>query len=428
MFTETSDRLKSVWIVNHHAAIPSKDGSSGRHVGLARCLSEFGWEATLLVAGVDRRRNLRQVAWGGDVKVTDEDGVRTVWVPTNGYRSNGVDRIVSMVAFTVNALCRRTTRQLGEPDVVVGSTVHLGAAWAGLRLARRYKVPFVFEIRDVWPESLIDLGSLQQTSLVARAMRRFSSYLCKKAQLVVSPLPGVRSYLDDLGLRQKEFVWISNGVESNRQATVTDTNEDREPDTAKAFVLMYLGSHGHANGIDGLLRAFDRARAMRPDIRLRLRLIGDGSQKRRLQEMAKGLDCEEDVVFEDRVPRDMVLGLARQAHALIVNVEDLPVYRFGISLNKLFDYMLSGRPIVIANSASNNPVVEADAGISVPAGDVELLAEAICRMASESRGSRATMGENGRTHVQLEYSYPVLAEKLASALNCLVDSSGEDVV
>lgn len=118
-----------------------------------------------------------------------------------------------------------------------------------------------------------------------------------------------------------------------------------------------------------------------------------------------------------------MVGLARQADALIVNIEDLPVYRFGISLNKIFDYLLAGRPVIIATSGINDPVKEAEAGISVPAGDVEKLSQAICDMTQVSAEQRREMGRNGRAHVLSNYAYPVLAENLSKALDWLVDSN-----
>lgn len=410
-------------MVNHHAVIPSKDGTSGRHMGLAKGLPAFGWEASLLVAGVDRRDSTRRVPWRGPCKVTVEDGVQAVWVPAKGYASNGLDRVASMAGFATNVLLRRTTKQLPEPDVVIGSTVHLAAAWAGLRLARRYHVPFVFEVRDVWPETLIDLGSLRQGSVVARTIRLFAIYLCKQADLVMSPLPGVRSYLDEADLPEKPYLWISNGIDPAMDITSDGGDHVQVDQSSDEFIVMYLGAHGNANGVDRLLDAFERACQLQPDTELRLRLVGEGSQKERLRAKAKKLNTADRITFEDRVPRAEVVGLARQADALIVNIEDLPVYRFGISLNKIFDYLLAGRPVIIATSGINDPVKEAEAGISVPAGDVEKLSQAICDMTQVSAEQRREMGRNGRAHVLSNYAYPVLAENLSKALDWLVDSN-----
>ncbi|MGO3233801.1 MAG: glycosyltransferase family 4 protein [Microbacterium sp.] len=408
---------KHVWLVNHHAEVPSKDGSAGRHVGLGQQLTTHGWSMSIILSSV-RNAGGRQMLRGPRLsKATVENGVNTLWVRSNGYRQSSVLRVLSMITFSLVALLPRTTRKLPSPQVVIGSTVHLFAAWVGFRLARRHGVPFAFEIRDVWPETLIDLGRMSSHNPSARAMRALSVYLCRKADLVISPLPGVRDYLNDMGLETTQFLWVSNGVDVDEKAD--DVIEFVDRDDAE-FVLMYLGSHGNANGLDGLLAAFEEAATSEP--RLRLRLIGDGTQKKRLQAKARRLTSASRISFEHRVPRAAVGALARQADALVVNIENLPVYRYGISLNKLFDYMLAGRPTLIATNAINNPIEDAEAGLSVAAGNTQALAEAILKVSRSSEQERSQMGVNGRNYVVAQYSYNALATNLASALQGLVST------
>jgi len=343
-------------------------------------------------------------------QVGEDEGVPFVMLKTPAYRG-GLARLRNMVTFATRLLSPRATRDVPVPDVVVGSTVHLLAAWSALRLARRHKVPFVFEVRDIWPESLIDLGKLRERSLPARAMKAFSLHLCKQAALVVSPLPGVRAYLDETGLGDTPFRWISNGVDLPKDEFLAEKTENDE------FIIMYLGSHGNANGLERLIEAFDRASIDTDGSRsLRLRLVGDGTQKDDLRAYAASLRSAPHIVFEDSIPRDEVVGRAREADALIVNIDDLPVYRFGVSLNKLFDYMASGRPTIIASSAVNNPIAQADAGFCVPAGDSVALAHAIRRMSESSVEERKAMGTRGLDMVRKRYTYSALGIALGEAL------------
>src|SRR5699024_8151353 len=115
------------------------------------------------------------------------------------------------------------------------------------------------------------------------------------------------------------------------------------------------------------------------------------------------------------------ISRAREADSLVVNIENLPVYRFGISLNKLFDYMAAGRPSVIATNARNNPILESESGISVDAGDEAALAKAMREMSELSADQRAIMGQNGVEHVRLHYSSKALVKRLLKGL-AVVDS------
>lgn len=398
-----------VWVVNHYTTLPSRDGAGHRHFRLAQEMRGRGWNPVLILASTQHPSGSQYSgARAGNIYAVEE-GVSYAMLRVPAYRG-GVQRLRNMFYFTAMLVKPSSTRHLPAPDLVIGSTVHLGAAWGARRLARRHGVPFVFEIRDIWPETLIDLGRLRAGSRLARLMKRFARRLCADADLVISPLPGVREYLDGLGLEKTPFKWISNGV---------DLEEEQPPEAVPAhddFTVMYLGSLGNANGVRGLLEAFDRANDAPGAKRLRLRIVGDGTRAADLQKLAASLRSADAITFERRIPRGDVVPRAREADALIVNIEDLPVYRFGISLNKLFDYLAAARPIIIATSASNNPVAEAGAGFTVPAGDLEALAAAIRRMSETSDQERAAMGRRGRTHVESEYTYASLGARLAGAL------------
>lgn len=419
---ESGERARVVWVVNHYAAIASKDGSVGRHHELARYLASFGWNTILFVASTSHPTG-RQTMFGRRLREQrSEDGVAHLTFRAPRYEGSGLRRIVNMLVFTAQVLFGRHERLVPSPSAVIGSTVHLLAAWAAMVQARRHRVPFIFEIRDVWPESLIDLGHLSPKSLLSRLIRAFSVHLCRRADLVISPLPGVRGYLDEIGLPRKPFRWVSNGVDEAEPTAIG--HSEPHADASQEFTLMYLGSFGHANGLDGLIEAFGIA--AQSDPRLRLRLIGDGSQRQRLQKKALGFASAHRITFEDRVPRAEVPALAATADCLVVNIEDLPVYRFGISLNKVFDYMLAARPVIIASNAVNNPILEGKAGLCVAADDPTALARAMIEMAETDPEQRAAMGRRGRAHVVENYSYRALAADLAESLDSVLTETEAD--
>jgi glycosyltransferase involved in cell wall biosynthesis len=132
-------------------------------------------------------------------------------------------------------------------------------------------------------------------------------------------------------------------------------------------------------------------------------------------EMARSLEIP-DVSFEDPVPKHRVPELAEAADALVFTLADVPVFRFGISSNKLFDYLASGRPIVFSCASSNDPVQEAGAGISVPPDDPAALAEAMGRMLDLPATSRRAMGEAGRRHIAANHDVATLSRRLAETL------------
>lgn len=417
------ERRRFLWIIEHYAALPLKDGRAGRHVGLARELARHGWTTSLLVASTSHPDGKQRMVGRALRSRIDEPSVRAVILRTNSYGSSMGRRFIGMIGFTGQVLLPVATKGLDKPDVIIGSTVHPFAAWAGARLARRHGVPFVFEVRDVWPDYLVELGKVDASSALARLLSYVMRKNARDASLIISPLRGLRSWLDEIGEGHKAFVWISNGVDASdiESLQAPEAVESPTGDESPAFTLMYLGSQGPANTVDHLLRSFDLATRLRPNVDLRLRVIGEGRLNAALKRLASELPSSDRITFEPAIPRSDVVATARQAQALVLAMPDKRVYRFGVSPNKVFDYLLAARPIIMSVNHPN-PVEDASAGIVVQAEDVPAFAEAIASLTDMTPTERREMGERGRRHVLDRYTYARLADDLAQALSALADS------
>lgn len=402
--------MPDVWILNHYAQEPSGPGGT-RHFSLAKHLQAQGWKAWLLAASVEHNTGRQRLADNESHRLQEVDGVSFLWLRTPTYQGNGLSRILNMLRYTVAALLPLPGRILPRPDVVLGSTVHPLAAVAGLVLARRYGVPFVFEVRDLWPETLIDMGRLSRQSVMARLLRLLERFLYQHAAAIVTLLPRAVDYIESLGIDARKVVWIPNGVEIDSYPPPAQRS-----DADDVFTFMYLGSLGQANGVESIIQAMAQARAAGLQ-NARLRIIGSGPRLAALQALSRHLGVSDCVHFEAAVAKSRVPALAAAADAFVVNLLDLPLYRFGISLNKLFDYMAAGRPVLFAGNAVNNPVREAACGVCVPADDVAAMAQGLCTLRALSVAEREAMGAAGRRHVQENYDYAVLAARLAQTLD-----------
>lgn len=399
--------MKHVWILNHHAVEP--DGAGGaRHHTLARHLRSHGWQAHLIASSVEHRSGRQRLPDHEAVRQEIVDGVPFLWLRTPPYRGNGVGRLRNMMAYTRAALRAEVARRLPAPTAVVGSSVHLLAAWAGARLARRHGVPFVLEVRDLWPQTLIDMGVLSPRSPIAWAMRRLERRLYRSADRIVVLLPRAGEHIERCGGDRSKVRYIPNGVD----LSTWPVPPPRPAGTP--FEFIYCGSHGRANGLDRLLLAMAEVRKRAGD-RLRLRLVGEGPMKASLVEMARRLSLEA-VSFEPAVPRRRVPEVLSQGDAVVVVLLDLAVYRYGISLNKLFDGLASGRPLVFAGDAANDPVREAGAGISVASCEPAEIAGALLAMAGLPEEQRSRMGAAGRAFVGEHHDAAVLARRFMEVL------------
>lgn len=404
--------MKNVWILNHYAQEPGGAGGT-RHYSLARHLLKHGWRTSVIAASVELNTGRQRLADGERTRISDFDGIPFLWVRTPQYEGNGGGRMGNMLTYAARVLLPSVTKGLERPDVIVGSSVHPFAAWSGAILAKRLRVPFVFEVRDLWPQTLVDLGRLREESLITKVLRRLEKWLYDRADRIVVLLPQADDYIVPLGVPKHKIAWVPNGVELDGYP------EPAQPLIHDGFTLMYFGAHGQANGLDCVLRAMAELQK-RPDMgQVRLRMIGDGPLKPSLLKLADELQLR-NVEFADPVPKREIPCVAAEADAFVFNLIDAPVFKYGISSNKLFDFLAGARPIIFCCKSSNNPVADAHAGITVPPGDPTALSQAIATLAAMPAGERTAMGRAGRAYVEQNHGFDSLAARFASMLNELV--------
>jgi len=404
----------NLWVFNHYAITPDMPGGT-RHYDLARELVKRGHRVTIFASSFHHYQHREtKLASGEHWRVEDVDGVKFIWLKTVPYKRNDWRRVVSMVSYMLRAwwLGRRLPKlstEIEKPDVLIGSSVHLLAVLAAYWVAKHHRARFVMEVRDLWPQTIIDMGVLSERNLVIKALQFLEHFLYRRAKRIIILGPRMGDYICARGIEEKKLVWISNGVDLSRFQNVEPPSGSYE-----GFRVMYLGAHGQANALDVLLQAAKVVQNQGyPDIRFLL--IGDGPEKPHLIELGRELKLK-NVEFRDPVPKSDVPKVLKEADATVFILNDLPLYRYGISLNKLFDYLAAGRPVLLAGNPVNNPVREVDCGLIVPPRDPQALAEAVIKLYQLPPEEHEAMGRRGREYVEKNYSIDLLAERLLEAL------------
>ena len=177
---------------------------------------------------------------------------------------------------------------------------------------------------------------------------------------------------------------------------------------------MYMGGLLRSNRIDVILEAARLQQAFGHH-RVRFVFVGDGSDKERLTKMAEQFSLQ-NTEFRGLVPKTEVVRVMAEADAFIFSLTDSPLYKYGISLNKMCDYLASGRPILFAGDSTYNPIRDAGAGISVPPEDATALSEAIDQLTSLTAEERVRMGQNGLKHFNKYHDIRILADRLEGIL------------
>ncbi len=317
-----------------------------------------------------------------------------------------------MLVFSVLFTIAGTLGLRSNLDVVVGSSGHLLTALAAFLVARWKGARYCFEIRDLWPATLIEMGRLRKGSLVARSMYRIERLLIERADWVVGTIPGIHDYCKGFSIDPGRVHWFTNGVELDRFKAV----EVRSPGKGSPLTVCYFGSIGQPNAVDVIVDAAARLAAEGRGRDFRFRIIGDGSEREALERRCReeGLD---GVEFLGRVPWAQIPATVAGSDVFVVVLRRCPgLYGFGTSLNKLPEYMTLGLPIVMAGNPPANPVREAGCGFVVEAEDADGLASALKEVAALSPEERALMGNRGREYARRHYNYTRLMAEYARML------------
>jgi glycosyltransferase involved in cell wall biosynthesis len=402
-----SSPKKNIWIFNHYATKP--DEPATREYDIGRELIKKGHKVTIFASSFSHYK-LREkyLGIGEKWKTENYEGIDFVWIKTFPYKKNDWRRAINMLSYAWEVFF--IGKKIKEkPDVIIGTCVHPFAVLSAYLVARLKKCTFIFEVTDVWPQTIIDTGFMSANNPLIFGMKILEKFLYKKAEKIITLLPYAGDYIAKLGVSKDKIIWIPNGVDFSRLKNLKPYKGD-----GPKFIFMYSGIHAKYASLDVILKA---AKVLQEENENRPKfvLVGDGPEKSGLVKMAKDMNLH-NVEFLDMVPKNRVYSILEKADVFISTIKDIPVLKFGISSNKLNDYLALGRPIIFAVAAKNNPVKEAGAGFTIPPENPEALVDAVKRIISLKPEEKIQMAKNGKEYAKKYLDIKVLAEKLEKLL------------
>jgi glycosyltransferase involved in cell wall biosynthesis len=309
-------------------------------------------------------------------------------------------------------LCRRA-----KPDAIIGSSPNLFAALAAERAAAHHRVPFVFEIRDIWPQTLVDMTG--SAGLTARVLQAMANFLYRRADHLVTLAKGTNRHLEDLGIAAAKITYIPNGIVAENFPVLDDHDRRRIRGSyglpEQDFLCVYAGAHGRANGLDNVLNT---ALLLQDHPDIGFVLVGDGPSKQDLLAQAKR-DGLKNVYFHDPVPKTDIPALLGSMDLGLLILQNVEVFKYGISPNKLFDYWAARLPVIATTPGEIGDLIEtAKGGKQIAAEDAGALSQAVSEAASHPEHYR-DMGLQGHHFVTEHFERTKLAQSLAMVLeNC----------
>lgn len=402
--------------IDHYAGSPEL-GMEYRPYYMAQEWIKAGHSVTIVSASFAHTRHTNPEVHG---PITHEDieGVHFIWLRTPTYKGNGGGRILNMLAF-VAALFWHLPKYTAtwHPDVVIASSTYPLDFYPARRIARRFKARLAFELHDLWPLSPMELGGMSRFHPFIALMQMAEDAWCRQCDVAISLLPHADKHLLTRGLNPEKYVYVPNGI---NVAEWTNTCIPLPPEHQEfldrkrhkgRFLVGYAGAHGVANALDAFIDAAQHLKGYP----IHLVMVGTGPERERLIAKANAMKLD-NVSLLASVPKAAIPSWLSEMDSLYIGIQHRPLYRFGVSPNKLFDYMMSAKPIIYATSAGNDPVLEAGCGVSTTAEDSRLIAEGILALYLSTPEHRLAMGQRGKEYIMAKHTYPVLAADFLAAL------------
>jgi glycosyltransferase involved in cell wall biosynthesis len=408
----------NVLTLNHYAGSPLM-GMEYRTYALSRELNARGHHCTVVAATYSHLRRENPDRPPSVLSHTSVEGVDWYWVATDRYHGNGAGRVLNMLEFTARTwLHAQRLADEQKPDVVIASSTYPLDIYAAARIARCAGASLVFEVHDMWPLTPQLLGQMSKRHPFVWLLQRAEDYYCRRADLVISVLPNAIEHLATRGLTSERYAIVPNGVDLTVPTHPDDVPAEHLSIFEKAraegrVVVLYAGSLGLSNRVDVLVRAA----GLVGDTPVQVVVVGQGPEKEALKHLAAELQLA-NVSFPAPMSRSQLHGLLALADIAYAGVGPSPLYRYGISLNKLLEYMTAGVCVLFAGSADvfNDVVSEAGAGLSVAHAVPEDVAAGISSLCRLTHEERAELGRKGSEYCRAHFSYAVLAERYEAAL------------
>lgn len=402
--------MKNIWIFNHHAQGPNLPGGT-RHYDLAKELLARGYKITIFAAGYHYTLLKEMVDYNKDgYKIEKIDGVDFVWVKTYPYKSNNIKRMINIIsyAWTLNFLIPKLI--LDKPDIILGTTVHPFAPLVAQKFAKLYKIPFIFEIRDLWPQSFIDMGIWGKNSFISKVFKYIEKYSVKKADSIISLSPKTEQYLLD-EYNYKKTVYIPNSIDldfANQNKSLPDMNDTfaqlkKLKDDGKKL-YMFTGAIVQSNSINMFIQT---ARKLQNE-EIQIVLVGKGQERAKYEEIAKK-DFLHNISFLNPVDKKLVPKLLNFADVLLLIQGNI---QWGSS-NKLYDYLAAKKPIVTSLFVQHNDIVEElKCGFSAKYDNSDDMVNKIKKVFNLTTHEKDKMGNNAYKYVSEHFDITLMATKL----------------
>jgi len=410
----------NILLINHYAGSPTL-GMEFRPYYLAKEWVKQGYRVCIVAASYSHlRTNQPNVTKDFTIEIVED--IKYIWLKTPQYSSSGFKRFLSMLVFVFKLYKyrKKIVREL-LPNVVIASSTYPLDTYPARAIAKKAKAKLCFELHDLWPLSPMLIGGYSKWHPFIMLMQAGENYACKKSDVVVSLLDNAKAHLMEHGMAAEKFHCVPNGFLMLEYLEREDIPEKHnklisELKHQNKLLIGYAGGINPSNAMHVLVKA---AKKLTSNKNLAFVLVGKGNECIRLNQFAKDHNLDNVFILEP-IKKKAVLTLLAKMDILYIGGIKSELHKHGAAANKLTDYMLSAKPIVLSADANeNNLVTHLSCGITVPAEDVNAVTNAIEKLINCTEQERLEMGQRGFDHAYNHLNYEALAQEFIKAMQTI---------
>lgn len=406
---------KKVLIINQFANTPDLPGHT-RQFELAKGLQKKGWLIDVFASDFNlSERRFKKLKKFELFKCENFQKINWIWLRVHPYKRNNIYRYINIFSFCFNILFILFFKIIEEKYInknkliIIASSPQLPASFICLLIAKIFDVPFLSEIRDLWPQVLIDLGGKSRKSFLIRFLFWIEKIIYSCSEHVIVLAKGSIKYVKKKGA--KKVSYLPNGSDLNHFKFRKLIPEKHKFDNDRPFKLVYYGSHGEANALDCIIEAA-KLLQKKP---IKFILIGDGPKKIELLKNSINL---KNINFLPPIPKEEMPKFISKADAILLTLKDIPLFKYAVSPNKLYDAYAIGRPVITNIGGDIGKEIEKyKIGFNAKSENGDSLAKAIINLMNLSRLEREDMSKRARSLAENKYSREIIVSKYNDILN-----------
>lgn len=397
----------------------------GRHFWFANYLQKKGYEVTIFCASTVHNTDKNVITDDQTYITRKMDGITFVFIKVPNYEGNGFGRVKNMIHFTKNLrqVVKQYSKQFGKPSCIYASSVHPLTLVAGMNIAKKYKVRCVCEIRDLWPESLVEYGYIKKSSIITKLLYKGEKWIYKKADKLIFTMEGGKQYIQDQGwsLEQggpidlNKVFHINNGVhlEQFHYNKQQHSLEDEDLDNPNTFKVLYTGSLRESNFVLNIVKVAEIVlKKGYPNIKFLF--YGRGPEEDKMKEY-----CLENKVTNVKikgfVEKKYIPSILSKSNLNLIVLQQDELKRYGASLNKMFEYFASGKP-TLSNCLYNFDLIEKyHCGKALLNPSKEQIADMIIHFSKMDKAEYDMYCQNAEKAAK-DYDFKLLTDKLEQIL------------